>query len=258
VVCGATPEDLIFKTYEHQINLNKTQGDLPYKTAHIQSKDDFFRIVNEVRPHLLIIDSHGDFKNQTEGSYIWFGNEKVTGNEIVEKLPQIPLVILSCCWGTPIYGNSNTIAQAFFERGSFSVISTFLPVSVNSGFALYYRILNNLNYATKNGIHENWMNFVSHNIRTSYITDLFIPILEKFSMDILDYESYLKLRTDWSVKCMYRKTRDSAYKEAKEAVLECVKSSHKSRVEHLLKCNDLIPEFMLYTHLGRGDLIKFS
>jgi hypothetical protein len=258
VVCGAKPEDIIFKTYERQINSNKTQGCLPYKTAHVQTKDDFFRIVNEVQPHLLIVDSHGDFKNQAEGSYIWFGNEKVTGNEIVEKLTQVPLVILSCCWGTPIYGNSNTIAQAFFERGSFSVLSTFLPISVNSGFTLYSRILNNLDYATKHGVHENWMNFVSHNIRTSYISDLFVPILDKFGIDILDYESYIKLCTDWSLKCMYRKTRHSAYNEAKKAVLECVKSSHKSRVERLLKCHNIIPEFMLYTHLGRGDLIKFS
>jgi len=258
VVCGATLEDPIFQTYQNQINLNRKEGVLPYKTAHIQSKEEFFRVVNEVRPHLLIIDSHGDFKKKEEGSYIWFGNEKVTGDDIVKHLPLIPLVILSCCWGTPIYGNSNTIAQAFFERGSFSVLSTFLPISVTSGFTLYFRIMGNLSYASKHRVHESWMNFISHNIRTSYLNDLFTPIFEKFGMDIINRENYTRLRLEWSLKCMHRKTRHSAYKEAKAIVVGCIKEEYKSRVERFLKSNEPVPEFMLYTHLGRGDLVKFS
>jgi hypothetical protein len=258
VVCGATPEDPIFKTYKDQIDLQKREGKFPYRTTHIQSKDEFFGIVNEMRPHLLVIDSHGDFKNQADGSYIWIGKEKVTGNDIVERLPPIPLVILSCCWGTPIYGNSNTIAQAFFEQGSFSVLSTFLPISITSGSLLYFRILNNLSYAAKHGLHESWMSFVSHNIRTSYINDLFTPIFEKFGRDILEHESYTKLCLDWSLNCMDRKKRHTAYSEAKEIVLQCIRSSHRSRAEHLLKSKAPIPEFMLYTHLGRGDLVKFN
>jgi hypothetical protein len=189
VVCGATSEEPIFKNYEHHVSLQKTQ-DLPYNTAHIESKDKFFETVNKLRPHLLIIDSHGDFKKQSEGSYIWLGNEKLTGKDIVEHLPQIPLVILSCCWGTPIYGNANTIAQAFFETGSFSVLSTFLPISVKKGFILYFRILNNLSYAASHGMHESWMNFISHNIRTSYIDDVLDLVFEKFSFDILERDKY--------------------------------------------------------------------
>ncbi|MFO0141873.1 MAG: hypothetical protein ACK513_10785, partial [Aphanizomenon sp.] len=113
VVCGATEEDDIYKIYKNgHYRLNKN-NQLPYKTFHVQSKERFFELVNTHRPHLLIIDSHGDFNNKREGSYILFGKEKVTSKDIVECLPQVPLVILSCCWGTPIYGNSNTIAQAF-------------------------------------------------------------------------------------------------------------------------------------------------
>lgn len=257
VVCGATSEDPIFRSYQRHVNLQKMQG-LPYQTAHIKSKNDFFETVNNLHPHLLIIDSHGDFKKQSEGSYIWLGNEKLTGNDIVENLPQIPLVILSCCWGTPIYGNSNTIAQAFFERGSFSVLSTSLPISIDKGFILYWRILNNLSYAAEHGIHENWMNFISHNIRTSYIEDLLYLVFDKLSPNVLEEDKYIKLRIDWQLGCMNREARYSQYNKAREMVLECVKDSYKTKVERLLKNSNLIPEFMLYTHLGRGDLIKFD
>ena len=257
VVCGATSEEPIFKNYEHHVSLQKTQ-DLPYNTAHIESKDKFFETVNKLRPHLLIIDSHGDFKKQSEGSYIWLGNEKLTGKDIVEHLPQIPLVILSCCWGTPIYGNANTIAQAFFETGSFSVLSTFLPISVKKGFILYFRILNNLSYAASHGMHESWMNFISHNIRTSYIDDVLDLVFEKFSFDILERDKYIKTRAVWQSKCRKREARPSQYKEAREIILGCIKDSYKSKVERFLKSTEPIPEFMLYTHLGRGDLIKFD
>jgi hypothetical protein len=258
VVCGATSEDSIFKNYERQIDRHRKEGNLLYESAHIQSKREFFEIVNRLRPHLLIIDSHGDFNVQSEGSYIWFGEEKLTGKDIVEHLPQIPLVVLSCCWGTPIYGNSNTIAQAFFEAGSFSVLSTFLPISVDRGLILYFRILTNLSNAARDKIHENWMNFISHNIRTSYIDDLLVTLFNKYSPDILEVEKYIKLRCIWQLKSIHRKTRYSAYNEAKEVVVKCIKDSYKTEVESFLKNNESIPEFMLYTHLGRGDLIKFD
>ena len=258
VICGASNEDPIFKRYQDQLKLQKMHGDLKYQTAHIQSKDEFFKKINEIRPDFLIIDTHGDFKNQEEGSYIWMGNEKVTGDDIVNNLPQIPLVILSCCWGTPIYGNSNTIAQAFFEKGSFSVLSTFLPVSIDQGLILYSRILSNLSYASRNGVHESWMNFISHNIRTSYINNLFGLVFDKFGMNVLDQKEYKHKSFEWIQKCMLRETRISAFNESKETVVKSMRKSCQRKVERLMINNQSIPDFMLYTHLGRGDLVKFS
>jgi CHAT domain len=258
VVCGAKSEDPIFKNYQMHTDSKENGTTTYYKTAHIQSKKDFFDLVNKVHPYLLIIDSHGDFKTQSEGSYIWIGDEKLTGEDIIKYLPQIPLVILSCCLATPIYGNSNTIAQAFFEKGSFSVLSTFCPISINTGFVLYSRILNNLESASKNGIHESWMNFISHNIRTSYFDDFLCAVLDKFGQQILDKEKYTITRTRWQIKCMDRYSRHSAYKEIKEIILRCIQDENKSSVETFLTNISLIPEFMIYTHLGRGDLIKFD
>ncbi len=258
VVCGAKSEDPIFKNYQMHTTFKENGNAISYKTAHIKSKKDFFDLVNKVCPYLLVIDSHGDFETQSEGSYIWIGEEKLTGDDIVKNLPQIPLVILSCCLATPVYGNSNTIAQAFFEKGSFSVLSTFCPISINSGFVLYFRILNNLESASKNGIHESWMNFISHNIRTSYFDDFLYAALDKFGQQILDKEKYTMTRTRWHIKCMDRSSRHSAYKEIKEIILECIQDEYKSSIEAFLNSASPIPEFMIYTHLGRGDLIKFD
>lgn len=112
IICGALEDDLIFNRFNENI---QTSRETAYKAIHILSKSKFFEEINKFNPDLLIIDSHGGFDNQQEGSYIMMGNEKVTGVDIVEQAPQIPLVILSCCWSAPIYGNSNIIAQAFFE-----------------------------------------------------------------------------------------------------------------------------------------------
>jgi hypothetical protein len=258
VVCGATEEDNIYKIYKNGHSLLNKNNQLPYKTFHVQSKEKFFKLVNTHRPQLLIIDSHGDFNNKIEGSYIWFGKEKVTGKDIVECLPQVPLVILSCCWGTPIYGNSNTIAQAFFEKGSYSVLSTFLPISIQGGFTLYFRLLQNLSYAAKKPMHESWLNFISHNIRTSYFDNLLQPALEKFGSSILVEKEYEKNRTFWQVDCMDRNLRFNVYKKTHELIIKSIKDSYKEKVQKFLDSSKAIPEFMLYTHLGRGDLVKFD
>ncbi|WP_310489125.1 hypothetical protein, partial [Chamaesiphon sp. VAR_69_metabat_338] len=80
----------------------------------------------------------------------------------------------------------------------------------------------------------------------------------KFGTSVLEEEKYKQLRSLWSTKSMFRDARYSAYKEVREIILECINNSSKSKVEHLLKNSNPIPEFMLYTHLGRGDLIKFD
>ena len=256
VICGAKSDDPIFDRYKTQ--LEKQQVNLSYTTAHVESKDEFFDKVNAINPHLLVIDSHGNFESQEEGSYIWIGDEKVTGDEIINNLPSIPLVILSCCWGTPIYGNSNTIAQAFFEKGTLSVLSTFLPISIDKGFLLYFRILNNLSNATKNGLHKSWMNFLSHTIRTAYFDDLLIPVFDKIGKKVLNNTKYLDNRVYWQASSMYLEYRSKMYKEVNDFVYDSIKEGYKKRVKRLLKNSPIIPEFMLYTHLGRGDLIKFQ
>src|SRR5690606_2782146 len=104
------------------------------------------------RPSLLIVDTHGDFQANEVGSVLQFGEEWLNGNQVVA-MPRVPpLIFLSCCWGAPVYGCANTIAQAFFEAGALSVTTTFLPVGIDEGTLLYYRLLNNLKTAARKSL----------------------------------------------------------------------------------------------------------
>ncbi|WP_404785422.1 CHAT domain-containing protein [Altericista sp. CCNU0014] len=247
----------IQNSIQFNIHLTDNHEELEYTAVHVCSKNELFNLVNEFKPHLLIIDSHGNFDTQEEGSYIWIGNDKLFGSDIIKNLPQIPLVIMSCCWGSPIYGNSNTIAQAFFENGSFSVLSTFLPISIDRGFLLYKRILHNLSYALNSSVHKNWASFISHNLRTSYFDDLLSEIFHKFGMDVLNEDGYLANRSHWQYLCLSKENRRRAYLEVNSFVLQCINQDIKQDVEIFLRLEQCLPEFLIYTHLGRGDLIRF-
>ena len=118
------------------------------------------------------------------------GNEFLNGNNVIEHLPDIPLVLLSTCWGAPLYGCPNTIAHAFFENGTFAVTSSMLPLSAIKGAILYSRVLGNLRYACNNPVHENWSSFVSHNLRTSYFDDLKEKIIWRYPEDLVDPDTY--------------------------------------------------------------------
>lgn len=260
IVCGALEGDPILERFRTQIvsNPEKDKDTPTYKTLQARTKEEFFKALKDFEPDLLIVDSHGNFETQEEGSYIWIGNDKVTSKDIIDKAPQIPLVILSCCLGAPLYGNSNTIAQAFFEQGSFSVVSTFLPISVDNGLILYFRILENLSYASNNPIHNSWSSFISHNLRTSYFEDLLRPAIEKYSLDILDEDKYKKEKTIWLLKCLDRGQRREVYLTTKEVILSCIKEEFREKVLKLLEQQSQFPDSMIYTHLGRGDLIHFE
>jgi len=260
VVCGALKTDPISERFHSHVipNSNSAKNVQSYTAVQVDSKEKFFKALDEFNPDLLIVDSHGNFDTQKEGSYIWMGNDKVTGKDIVSKCPQIPLVILSCCLGTPLYGNANTIAQAFFERGSFSVVSTFLPVSIDRGFFLYFRILNNLSYASKNSVHETWASFISHNLRTSYFEDLLSPAIEKYGFSIVDEDKYKEEKLNWLLTCSDRGKRHAVYKIAVQIVLKCIKKEYREKAARLIEKYTQLPDSMLYTHLGRGDLARFE
>jgi hypothetical protein len=107
-------------------------------------------------------------------------------------------------------------------------------------------------------MHESWLNFISHNIRTSYFDNLLDSAFDKFGSSILLQGEYEKNRTLWQVDCMDRNLRFNVYKQTHELIIKSIKDSYREKVQKLLDSSGIIPEFMLYTHLGRGDLVKFD
>ncbi|MEK9157591.1 MAG: CHAT domain-containing protein, partial [Patescibacteria group bacterium] len=150
--------------------------------------------VNEFQPTVLIFDAHGEFDQETLSSYLRVNNnDRITGAMIIEEKIFAPIVFLSACHTNPNYGYINKLADAFFQAGCISVTATYFPISVRSGFNVYLRVLNSLDYACRHPIHKNWLSFVSHIIRTSYIMDLSAYSIELVMKSSLSKDSKERL-----------------------------------------------------------------
>lgn len=257
VVCGAPAGDAIEQSF--RFHADRWLGNkADWRWEHCESLDRLFALVNEFRPQLLIFDTHGRFIDNNSGSELQIGSEFLNGVDVIKRLPQVPLVMLSTCWGAPLYGCPNTIAHAFFEAGSFAVTSSMLPLSVFKGANLYNRVLGNLAYACEHAVHPNWASFVSHNVRTSYLDDLKERIFFRVPNGLVDQDSYVKVRTQWQAESMFPGTRNKAFNDAPGIVAGCFGAGAGPTVRRMLADEDYIPEYMYYSTMGRADLIQFS
>ncbi|TCV15166.1 hypothetical protein EDC17_10141 [Sphingobacterium alimentarium] len=155
-----------------QLFIEQHQNEIGFKIAKCQSISDVKREVEKIRPSFIIFDCHGGFDESTNSSFLYIGSEKLKGDDIVKNGIVAPLIFLSACGTAPTYGTMNPIANAFFQVGAYSVTSTFLPISVDNGTMLYFRLLVKLKSAAQNVIHKNWLEFVCHVIRTSTINGI--------------------------------------------------------------------------------------
>jgi hypothetical protein len=207
---------------------------------------------------LLIIDTHGAFRENEEGSVLQFGNEVINGHDIAALEATPPLVFLSCCWGAPVYGCANTIAQAFFEAGSLSVTTTFLPVGVDEGMVLYYRLLNNLRSATTTNLHRDWAGFISHLLRTSYFQTCAERVRSALGADSIVQDDYHRAFSEWAASSMHPPQRRGLFVSVFDRIACVVREEHRTRAREILARRDFLPEFLFYTTLGRADLVLFD
>ncbi|MBT1712356.1 CHAT domain-containing protein [Fulvivirgaceae bacterium PWU5] len=253
----ADDDDREFLKYFRAIeNLSKTLG---YKTFRCKSAADVIAKVNEYKPSILIFDSHGGFDKETLSSFLWVNeNEKITGDMIVKEQIFAPIVFLSACHTNPNYGYINKLADAFFEAGCISVTATYFPISIRSGFNVYLRVLNSLAHASRNPAHKNWLSFVSHIIRTSYIMDLSTYVYEftvtsSLTMDAKD--ELINRVQELTLQATIRMTRFHDRVNAKDDYIESLKAILPTTFPSI---DNIVPENAFYTNLGRGDLIMFK
>lgn len=197
--------------------------------------------IEEIKPDLLIIDSHGGYEPSLRSSVLYIGKEKLTGDVIVSQQISAPLVFLSACSTSPTYGTINTIANAFFEVGALSVTTTYLPISVDAGSILYIRLLNNLATASISPVHQNWLAFISHLLRTSAVGSAYGHFREKHPDDPTGHpdaqaNDYTHLQSFYLRRKIYQKLMSSTGPKLANAM----------------------PEFLFYSILGRADLLKFE
>ncbi|OKS84584.1 hypothetical protein [Mucilaginibacter polytrichastri] len=194
------------------------------------------------KPDLLIFDCHGGYNSENKTSFLMLGDEQLTGPLVVLHDISAPLVFLCACNTAPTYGTINTIANAFFENHCLSVTTTYLPIAIDSSSTLYLRLLNNLRLAATDPIHPNWLSFLSHMIRTSYISDTFRQSLD-LKPDGGIYGRNMQAQANAYNRSMLFHQRRKIYSE------EADKHPNEQQV---------IPEYLFYSNLGRSDLIHFG
>ena len=220
-----------------------------YITCECLTKQSFIDALKRHKPQLLIVDTHGNVDTDTRTGYLMMGDEKVYPSDIMTIGVHIPLVFLSACNTAPAYESYNTVADAFFSNGALSVTCSYMPLNIFESSVLYLRLLQQLNVAATTNIHANWCEFISHLQRTSYIQSFFINHTPKKNRkyEELSQEETVAM-TQEMIASMLFQNRRRVWEHLQSGI---VINGEKTRY------NNVIPHYLIYTTLGRADLVRF-
>lgn len=216
---------------------------LGFQTRRCLSKAAFFEAVKEVDPLLLIIDTHGGVDIKTHQSYLMMGDDVLTGDDVIGNGIHPRIVFLSACNTFTAYNTVGTIAGAFFEAGAMAVTTSYMPLELIPATTLYCRLLNNFSIAAKKSIHRNWLSFMSHLLRTSYIhspmqyhSEMMNPELSKALVDLSTGSMDFHKRRE-----IYKNLNSNSFTKGMGANYDYI-----------------IPHYLMYSTIGRADLIRFQ
>lgn len=258
VVCLAPNDESILGHFNAARELGMADKLVDVKWVIVNNIEELKKVVHDFKPELLVIDTHGTNRSEKSDSILMIGDKVLTGQDIVDNQISAPLVILSACLTAPTHGYMNPIGQAFFEAGAYSVLCTMLPIKITEGTVFYYRILNNLATAAKTSIHENWCDFISHNIRTSVFTDYERYVFKKMNGKGYRTKGWVRKKSMWQGKSIFFENREACFKNLFHAVASIFVKEKREEVMKILEGANFVPEAYFYTLLGRADLIKFE
>lgn len=243
VVFGNESEEFV-ESQKEVVSLSKTLG---FHILTCLSVESFEKAVKKIKPQLLIIDTHGEVDEKSHQSYLWLGDDRLSGDIIVEKGLSAPIVFLSACNTCTTCNTVSTIGNAFFEVGAMSVTTSYMPIYIKESTLLYTRLLRLLDEAAEKPIHRNWLAFIAHLQRTSYIQALITDAKDKNINKIKDDDisELIKLTSD----SMFFRKRKQIYKKLNETDL-----AKRMGVDF----KNIIPHYLMYSTLGRADLIRFE
>lgn len=226
---------------------SKKQG---FTTCECLTKQSFIDALKKYRPQLLIVDTHGNVDTDTRTGYLMMGKEKVYPADIIQTLVHVPLVFLSACNTAPAYESYNTVADAFFNNGALSVTCSYMPLNIFESSVLYLRLLQQLNIAANKKVHANWCEFISHLQRTSYIQSFFFDHTHKKNKktEELTQEESDAMAREMTASMLFQNRRKVYEHLQSGAITNNVKT----------KYNNVVPHYLIYTTLGRADLVRFE
>ena len=241
VVYGCREEEFV----RWQDSADDTVKSVGARSVICSSMDDFERQVKKYKPELLIIDTHGGTDLDNHQSYLMMGDEKVFPKNIAERGISARMVFLSACNTAPCYNAINTVANAFIEAGAFVVTSSYLPLEIAESSILYIRILRQLSIAAKKNVHRNWLSFISHILRTSFVMTPLVESLKDGELSKVDPMAIGKVN---AISMMFE-NRTELYRKLKMG----------EEVEGLrYDFAKTIPHYLMYTTIGRADLVEFE
>lgn len=255
------PEDLIDKTLVvHCASKNDTimnqmfslidshKQKLGFISVKCSTILEVSKAIKKHKPELLIFDCHGGSDRKDLSSFLVIDGEKnevLTGDDIVKYEISAPLVILSACETFPNYGYVKLLSDAFMQVGAYSVTTTFLPIKTIDAATVIIRLLNNLHQLKSKAYHMNWLNFLSHILRSSLIFETINKSRKHLKKEISN-EEIAKIVT----KSMRFENRLEALDELNALI--------KDRTEKQITFNQLDNEWLSYSIIGRADLIYFN
>jgi hypothetical protein len=259
VILGVSPQPGVDESFKAYFNLIEAASEeLKFKTARCGTVASVIEQVQKHKPDILIFDCHGSYDENTLSSYLHIGKEKITGKDIVENGITAPIIFLSACHTNPNYGYVNKIADAFFEAGCLAVTATYFPISVRGGTNIYFRLLHQLKIASTTPIHKNWLEFICHIVRTSYLKEVIYQCeLALLKSKIENQkktqisEQLKELDLDSSLQMLRQTNREHVFKNFQSKLKAIIPAK-------LLNVDKIVAEHCFYTNIGRGDLITFD
>lgn len=245
VIFGCTEDNFLI----WQRTAKELAKEKKFNTVECTTLAEVKSAVAHYKPDFLIFDCHGGYDTTSKSTYLWIGSEKLTGEYIIENNIAAPLIFLSACGTAPTYGTFNIVANAFFEAGALSVTTTYLPINIDTGSILYLRILNKLDLAATNVIHKNWLEFLSHLIRTSAINEAYLMLKRKNKN--FKYEDYSTSNVTSLTESLFFHKRRTLFRNLDKRIQKLSNAD----LEYFSK---LVPEYLFYSNLGRSDLILFD
>ena len=164
------------------------------EVVDVSNSTELIDAINNFSGHIVIFDCHGNHGGRSSNGWLQIGKEQVDVWSLPIASPLI--VILSACMTSSIAGSHASVTNGFIQKGSYSVLGTYLPVDAYKSASLVSNLImcifKTLSTLKEFGVAETtWQNILYMAVCESYMVEIFNELKKKIG-DI-DSESLKKV-----------------------------------------------------------------